>query len=110
MTKQSPQVPEAGSARIARNAPCPCGSGEKYKRCCGAHTGSAVRSNISAASPTPASTAQAAQMHFRHGLRLLQSGDTQAAMPSLLEAMQLDRNHFDAHLALGWALLRNGRF
>jgi len=21
---------------VARNAPCPCGSGEKYKRCCGA--------------------------------------------------------------------------
>jgi uncharacterized protein YecA (UPF0149 family) len=20
---------------VARNAPCPCGSGEKYKRCCG---------------------------------------------------------------------------
>ena len=22
--------------RIGRNAPCPCGSGQKYKRCCGA--------------------------------------------------------------------------
>lgn len=21
--------------KIARNAPCPCGSGKKYKRCCG---------------------------------------------------------------------------
>jgi transposase-like protein len=26
-------VPNAGS--IARNAPCPCGSGDKHKRCCG---------------------------------------------------------------------------
>lgn len=24
------------SARIGRNEPCPCGSGKKYKRCCGA--------------------------------------------------------------------------
>ncbi len=24
------------AARISRNAPCPCGSGKKYKRCCGA--------------------------------------------------------------------------
>jgi SEC-C motif domain protein len=24
------------STRISRNAPCPCGSGKKYKRCCGA--------------------------------------------------------------------------
>ena len=25
----------AGSAKVGRNAPCPCGSGRKYKRCCG---------------------------------------------------------------------------
>jgi preprotein translocase subunit SecA len=24
------------SAKIGRNDPCPCGSGRKYKRCCGA--------------------------------------------------------------------------
>src|ERR1035438_9853673 len=23
------------SAKIGRNAPCPCGSGKKYKKCCG---------------------------------------------------------------------------
>ena len=26
----------AKSAKVGRNAPCPCGSGKKYKRCCGA--------------------------------------------------------------------------
>lgn len=26
-----------GKAKIGRNAPCPCGSGRKYKRCCGTH-------------------------------------------------------------------------
>jgi uncharacterized protein YecA (UPF0149 family) len=25
-------------AKIGRNEPCPCGSGKKYKRCCGAAT------------------------------------------------------------------------
>jgi hypothetical protein len=25
-----------GEARVGRNEPCPCGSGKKYKRCCGA--------------------------------------------------------------------------
>ena len=25
----------SGSAKVGRNAPCPCGSGRKYKRCCG---------------------------------------------------------------------------
>jgi uncharacterized protein len=29
------QVP-ARSAKVGRNEPCPCGSGKKYKRCCGA--------------------------------------------------------------------------
>lgn len=28
-------VKSAKSAKIGRNAPCPCGSGEKYKKCCG---------------------------------------------------------------------------
>jgi len=25
----------AGSKKVGRNAPCPCGSGKKYKYCCG---------------------------------------------------------------------------
>ena len=28
-------VERAGHVRIGRNEPCPCGSGKKYKRCCG---------------------------------------------------------------------------
>ncbi len=27
----------SGAAKIGRNSPCPCGSGRKYKRCCGAN-------------------------------------------------------------------------
>jgi uncharacterized protein YecA (UPF0149 family) len=30
---------EAASARIGRNSPCPCGSGKKYKKCCGPKQG-----------------------------------------------------------------------
>lgn len=26
----------AGAAKVGRNDPCPCGSGKKYKKCCGA--------------------------------------------------------------------------
>ena len=38
-TKSAPQ-PEVGLGRrslgeVGRNSPCPCGSGQKYKRCCG---------------------------------------------------------------------------
>jgi uncharacterized protein len=28
---------QAKSLKVGRNDPCPCGSGRKYKRCCGAH-------------------------------------------------------------------------
>ena len=39
----TPEAPSAGSSappgrnrgKVARNAPCPCGSGRKYKQCCG---------------------------------------------------------------------------
>jgi uncharacterized protein YecA (UPF0149 family) len=26
---------KAGGKKIGRNDPCPCGSGKKYKKCCG---------------------------------------------------------------------------
>lgn len=29
--------PPAHGRKVGRNEPCPCGSGRKYKRCCGAH-------------------------------------------------------------------------
>ncbi|MDL2286700.1 SEC-C domain-containing protein, partial [Desulfococcaceae bacterium OttesenSCG-928-F15] len=27
--------PASGTEKIGRNEPCPCGSGKKYKKCCG---------------------------------------------------------------------------
>jgi hypothetical protein len=30
-----PSVPAAAALKVPRNAPCPCGSGKKYKVCCG---------------------------------------------------------------------------
>jgi len=33
---------QAVSAKIPRNAPCPCGSGRKYKRCCGNGTANSI--------------------------------------------------------------------
>ncbi len=28
-------LPESGTQKVGRNDPCPCGSGKKYKKCCG---------------------------------------------------------------------------
>jgi hypothetical protein len=32
---KTPTVPQPPRRKVGRNAPCPCGSGRKYKRCCG---------------------------------------------------------------------------
>ncbi|GFO58070.1 protein translocase subunit SecA [Geomonas silvestris] len=32
---QSPQQPAKSRRNVGRNDPCPCGSGQKYKKCCG---------------------------------------------------------------------------
>ena len=34
------QAPIVKGAKVGRNAPCPCGSGKKFKKCCGANSSS----------------------------------------------------------------------
>ncbi|PWI33928.1 hypothetical protein DI392_06935 [Vibrio albus] len=34
-TVSEPQKPHAAAPKVGRNDPCPCGSGKKYKKCCG---------------------------------------------------------------------------
>ena len=34
--EMNPKAPTVRVEKIGRNAPCPCGSGKKYKKCCGA--------------------------------------------------------------------------
>ncbi|TCS62456.1 YchJ family protein [Varunaivibrio sulfuroxidans] len=34
--KINPQIEPRRIEKVGRNAPCPCGSGKKYKKCCGA--------------------------------------------------------------------------
>ncbi|HOW60099.1 MAG TPA: SEC-C metal-binding domain-containing protein, partial [Candidatus Omnitrophota bacterium] len=31
----APQKPIINNDKVGRNDPCPCGSGKKYKKCCG---------------------------------------------------------------------------
>jgi preprotein translocase subunit SecA len=35
MTPQARQKEAVAAGRVGRNNPCPCGSGKKYKKCCG---------------------------------------------------------------------------
>ena len=34
--EMNPKAPTVTAKKIGRNDPCPCGSGKKYKKCCGA--------------------------------------------------------------------------
>ena len=38
-TKDAPRTPVKAGEKIGRNSPCPCGSGKKYKNCCGRNAG-----------------------------------------------------------------------
>jgi hypothetical protein len=35
--EQDKQKPVRSQKKVGRNDPCPCGSGKKFKKCCGAH-------------------------------------------------------------------------
>jgi tetratricopeptide (TPR) repeat protein len=74
-----------------QNAPCPCGSGLKHKKCCGAPGGPA-------------------QAQFRRGVQALQAGQSSAAISLLIAAIQADPAYFDAYHALGAAFLQSGDF
>ena len=105
MTKESPPGSEAWP-KVSRNALCPCGSGEKYKRCCGAHSAA----GNGGAQAAPGANAEAAQTQFRRGLQALRSGKPLEAIPLLNAAIGADARFFEAHHALGSALLQVGRF
>lgn len=36
---EKPSLAAVGGAQPSRNAPCPCGSGKKFKRCCASRKG-----------------------------------------------------------------------
>jgi tetratricopeptide (TPR) repeat protein len=93
----------ASPGKQSRNALCQCGSGEKYKRCCGSPAKQA-----SAAAPALFGP-EGAQQLFMQGKQLLQTGQTMAAMTAFVRAVQMDAKHFEAHHALGAALLQSGR-
>ncbi|HEX9159585.1 MAG TPA: sulfotransferase, partial [Rhizomicrobium sp.] len=106
MTTESRQQPAAWPAKVARNAPCPCGSGEKYKRCCGAQQAAAGTNQASAFPTDP----RAARVQFGRAVQLLQAGRPAEAIPVLQAAIRSDPRFFEAHHALGSALLQTGRF
>ena len=78
---------------IGRNAPCPCGSGKKYKRCCG-----------QSAAPKGAKP-QAAGASYEQAVICYQRGDLRGAEVICAQLLQRKRNDVPAlELSAGIAL------
>lgn len=86
----------------ARNASCPCGSGQRYKECHGAL-------GVSAVTTIPAVIAQDPATLLQEGLEAHQRQDHNNARTRYEEVLTLDPNHPDAWHLLGLIDLEQGR-
>jgi tetratricopeptide (TPR) repeat protein len=84
------------SVEVGRNDPCPCGSGKKYKRCCGGKQEQVVLS----ARPSPA-LGQRLQALSQAALVRWDSGRWADAIPIMMKIARLDPNSPQAHHDLG---------
>ncbi len=73
--------------QISRNAPCPCGSGKKYKKCCGNLAQSSVVAAKTGANPAPSS-----QQVYTEAMNLCNSGRYQEAK-KIYEELLRSRPH-----------------
>jgi hypothetical protein len=62
-------------AKIGRNQPCPCGSGKKYKRCCGSSSNSLSPKGIRIKLPIPAERVHAAVIDHERERAIFVSND-----------------------------------
>jgi tetratricopeptide (TPR) repeat protein len=110
---------------LRRNEPCPCGSGRKYKHCCGKAAADAsapkqplpdvaharvLREDVLAALESASRSRPGdAQAHYRLGQALEERGLLERAAESFERATALRPEFADAHNDLGEVLLRLGR-
>jgi predicted O-linked N-acetylglucosamine transferase (SPINDLY family) len=92
------------ATKIGRNDPCPCGSGKKYKQCCGKHAEAA------ATAPTGKQTAHNADTLNNHGVVELERGNPAEAERYFREALAVDPNHALAIGNLGTTLSALGHY
>src|SRR5271167_1658326 len=102
---------KAAGTSVARNDPCPCGSGRKYKHCC-AVTRPAARHlqdglppgksppflppGLPARADPKRQTKAAEELHQR-GIRLIEAGRHAEAVVALRNAVQLDPGRAVSH-------------
>jgi tetratricopeptide (TPR) repeat protein len=110
------------TAPLRRNEPCPCGSGRKYKHCCGktaaipkrplpaaARAGVPHEDALAALESASRSLPGDVQVHYLLGQALEERGLLERAAESFGRATALRPDFADAHNDLGEVLLRLGR-
>jgi tetratricopeptide (TPR) repeat protein len=90
------------TSKPGRNEPCPCGSGRKYKKCCGQ---AELAATLKAAEPLPSD----AEGHYNFGLALLDAGRPEDAIAYFRHSLTLKPDLLQAHIGLAQALVEMGR-
>jgi tetratricopeptide (TPR) repeat protein len=89
---------------VGRNAPCPCGSGKRYKECHGA-----ILASGTAESPALAQPASVSQI-MREALLAQQDGNLVQAAERYRRVLAADPSNFDATHMLGLIEYESGRY
>jgi tetratricopeptide (TPR) repeat protein len=90
---------------VGRNSPCPCGSGKRYKQCCGALASSTASEAAPSSIPRDQLPAAEAQAYDA-----FQRGDLATAQRIYRQILATDADNFDATHILGLALFQLGQF
>jgi tetratricopeptide (TPR) repeat protein len=97
-------------AKVGRNDPCPCGSGKKFKHCCGNKSaGAAPPEGPSGAPMSPSAVQQRIQALAQAAKKAFDSERRIDALPFLAELARLQPRSAEAHYNLGVCCLRCGR-
>ena len=110
MNNQEQAARAEGRGKPGRNDPCPCGSGRKYKACCGRSTSSAT-SAMPGAQPVRATPVDVRAVHaaLERAARARDAGQIPQAIAALRQAVSLDPKNAAPVLELGVLLLNSGR-
>lgn len=96
----TPPLPEStpGAATTSRNAPCACGSGRRFKHCCGAAAGPGAARTVGVAG---SATAMPIGTTMILALAAQQRGDLERAATLYRQALQAEPDNIDALHMLG---------
>src|SRR5690349_6909566 len=118
-------------AKLRRNKPCACGSGQKYKFCCGANGGVRIGGSTEhrqdgalteagralerfspvrpARQPLAFKSSENGRIPYEQGIAYEQRGNIEAAVTAYRQAVALIPSLADAHARLGNLLFMLGR-